>query len=170
VQKPYVEQREGGGVGHSRKIAVIGLQLYRFAGRGRLCALGRAGCPDIDRKRIDELRSGPTRSKSRLTISIRPVCTSIMSRRASLGRFLHRDRPAIDSAHRLTLCVLSASDTIGKVLKRGDIVVYESTVYPGVIEEECLSVLEKQSRSFKRTRFSPLAIRSGSIPAANGTV
>ena len=41
--------------------------------------------------------------------------------------------------------MLSASDTVGKVLKRGDIVVYESTVYPGAIEEECLPVLEKKS-------------------------
>lgn len=38
-----------------------------------------------------------------------------------------------------------ASETVGKVLKRGDIVVYESTVYPGVTEEECIPVLEKLS-------------------------
>ena len=38
-----------------------------------------------------------------------------------------------------------ASETIGKVLKKGDIVIYESTVYPGVTEEECVSVLEKVS-------------------------
>jgi UDP-N-acetyl-D-galactosamine dehydrogenase len=41
--------------------------------------------------------------------------------------------------------VLSASSTIGKVLKKGDIVVYESTVYPGCTEEECVPVLEKVS-------------------------
>ena len=38
--------------------------------------------------------------------------------------------------------VLSASETIGKVLKKGDYVVYESTVYPGCTEEDCLPVLE----------------------------
>ncbi len=38
-----------------------------------------------------------------------------------------------------------ASETVGKVLKRGDIVVYESTVYPGVTEDECVPVLEKTS-------------------------
>lgn len=38
-----------------------------------------------------------------------------------------------------------ASETIGKVLKKGDIVIYESTVYPGVTEEECVPVLEKVS-------------------------
>jgi UDP-N-acetyl-D-galactosamine dehydrogenase len=41
--------------------------------------------------------------------------------------------------------VLSASSTIGKVLKKGDIVVYESTVYPGATEEDCVPVLEKIS-------------------------
>src|SRR5271154_1974441 len=41
--------------------------------------------------------------------------------------------------------VLSASATIGKALKRGDIVVYESTVYPGATEEDCVPVLEKTS-------------------------
>ena len=41
--------------------------------------------------------------------------------------------------------VISASTTIGKVLKKGDIVVYESTVYPGATEEECVPVLEKVS-------------------------
>jgi UDP-N-acetyl-D-galactosamine dehydrogenase len=41
--------------------------------------------------------------------------------------------------------VLSASATIGRVLKKGDIVVYESTVYPGATEEDCVPVLEKTS-------------------------
>ena len=38
-----------------------------------------------------------------------------------------------------------ASETVGKVLKKGDIVIYESTVYPGVTEEECVPVLERVS-------------------------
>jgi len=41
--------------------------------------------------------------------------------------------------------MLKASETIGKVLKKGDVVIYESTVYPGVTEEECVPVLEKCS-------------------------
>lgn len=41
--------------------------------------------------------------------------------------------------------LLSASETIGKVLKKGDIIVYESTVYPGVTEEECIPMVEKTS-------------------------
>jgi len=41
--------------------------------------------------------------------------------------------------------VLSASHTVGKVLKKGDYVVYESTVYPGCTEEDCLPILEEES-------------------------
>src|SRR5690606_368506 len=41
--------------------------------------------------------------------------------------------------------LIKASETIGKVLKKGDIVIYESTVYPGATEEDCVPVLEKFS-------------------------
>ena len=41
--------------------------------------------------------------------------------------------------------LLKASEMLGKVLKKGDIVIYESTVYPGVTEDECVPVLEKHS-------------------------
>ena len=41
--------------------------------------------------------------------------------------------------------LIKASETVGSVLKRGDIVVYESTVYPGATEEECIPVLERVS-------------------------
>ena len=41
--------------------------------------------------------------------------------------------------------LIRASETIGKILKRGDIVIYESTVYPGATEEECVPVLERIS-------------------------
>ncbi|PIF60676.1 nucleotide sugar dehydrogenase [Flavobacterium sp. 11] len=52
----------------------------------------------------------------------------------------------VDKNNRPDLTPLyKASETVGKVLKKGDIVVYESTVYPGVTEEECVPVLEKIS-------------------------
>ena len=52
----------------------------------------------------------------------------------------------IDKNNRPVLTpLLKASETIGSVLKKGDIVIYESTVYPGVTEEECVPVLEKVS-------------------------
>src|SRR5690606_35408472 len=52
----------------------------------------------------------------------------------------------VDKHNRPDLTPLyKSSETVGKVLKKGDIVIYESTVYPGVTEEECIPVLERVS-------------------------
>ncbi len=61
--------------------------------------------------------------------------------------------------------VLKASETVGRILKKGDYVVYESTVYPGCTEEDCIPVLEKFSElkcgtDFK-VGFSPERINPG---------
>jgi UDP-N-acetyl-D-galactosamine dehydrogenase len=80
--------------------------------------------------------------------------------------------------------LIKASETVGKVLKQGDIVVYESTVYPGVTEDECVPVLEKVSglkfnqdffAGYSPERINPgdkehtvtkiLKVTSGSTPA-----
>lgn len=61
--------------------------------------------------------------------------------------------------------LFKASVTVGKVLKKGDIVIYESTVYPGVTEEECVPVLEKVSNLIYNKDFfcgySPERINPG---------
>ncbi len=61
--------------------------------------------------------------------------------------------------------VISASTTVGKILKKGDYVVYESTVYPGCTEEDCIPILEKESGlKFKQdfmVGFSPERINPG---------
>lgn len=61
--------------------------------------------------------------------------------------------------------VLKASETVGKILKKGDYVVYESTVYPGCTEEDCVPVLERYSklkfRSDFKAGFSPERINPG---------
>jgi UDP-N-acetyl-D-galactosamine dehydrogenase len=61
--------------------------------------------------------------------------------------------------------LLKSSETIGKILKKNDIVVYESTVYPGCIEEDCVPVLEKYSNlKFNKDFFcgySPERINPG---------
>ena len=61
--------------------------------------------------------------------------------------------------------LISASETIGKVIKKGDYVVYESTVYPGATEEDCIPVIEKIS-GLKRSvdfkfGYSPERINPG---------
>jgi UDP-N-acetyl-D-glucosamine/UDP-N-acetyl-D-galactosamine dehydrogenase len=61
--------------------------------------------------------------------------------------------------------VLKASETVGRILKKGDYVVYESTVYPGCTEEDCIPVLEKFSKlkcgSDFKVGFSPERINPG---------
>ena len=53
--------------------------------------------------------------------------------------------PIDENNHPDLMPLIKASETVGKVIKKNDIVVYESTVYPGVTEEECLPVVEKIS-------------------------
>jgi UDP-N-acetyl-D-glucosamine/UDP-N-acetyl-D-galactosamine dehydrogenase len=135
---------------HGRKIAVIGLG---YVGLPVAAAFARSGVPvtgfDIDRKRVDELRSGLDRTRevevtdlkrATLRFDHEPSCL------AEADFYIVTVPTPIDAARRPDLgAVLSASETVGKVLKRGDVVVYESTVYPGTIEGECVPVLEKKS-------------------------
>ncbi|MGB7781591.1 MAG: NAD(P)-binding domain-containing protein, partial [Pseudolabrys sp.] len=115
-------------MGHSRKIAVIGLG---YVGLPVAVAFARSGARvvgfDIDRKRVDELRSGHDH-----TFEVAPNDLNQASLRfdheparlAEADFYIVTVPTPIDSAHRPDLsAVLSASDTIGKVLKRGDIVV-----------------------------------------------
>jgi len=134
----------------SRKIAVIGLG---YVGLPVAVAFARSGVPviafDIDRKRVDELRAGldHTREVDFADLKQATLCLDHEPSRLAEADFYIVTVPTpIDGARRPDLgAILSASDTVGRVLKRGDIVVYESTVYPGAIEEECLPVLEKRS-------------------------
>lgn len=96
----------------------------------------------------------------------------------------------VDKNNRPDLTPLyKASETVAKVLKKGDIVIYESTVYPGVTEEECIPVLEKNSglkfnqdfyAGYSPERINPgdkehtvekiLKVTSGSTPEIGKTV
>ena len=135
---------------HSRKIAVIGLG---YVGRPVAVAFARTGAPvvgfDIDHNRVDEMRSGRDRTLEVTPADLRQATLRFENEPSSLTGadfYIVTVPTPIDGARRPDLgAILSASDTIGKVIKRGDIVVYESTVYPGAIEEECLPILEKKS-------------------------
>ena len=135
---------------HGRKIAVIGLG---YVGLPVAVAFARSGVPvvgfDIDRGRVDELRAGRDRTRE-----VEPAHLSQPTlvyeydpaRLAGSDFYIVTVPTPIDTANRPDLgAMLSASRTVGGVLKRGDIVVYESTVYPGAVEEDCVPVLEKAS-------------------------
>ncbi|WP_417939602.1 nucleotide sugar dehydrogenase [Flavobacterium sp. RS13.1] len=73
-------------------------------------------------------------------------CTSDIATIADCNYFIITVPTPVDKNNRPDLTPLyKASQTVGKVLKSGDIVIYESTVYPGVTEEQCVPVLEKIS-------------------------
>jgi UDP-N-acetyl-D-galactosamine dehydrogenase len=135
---------------HQRKIAVIGLG---YVGLPVAVAFARSDTPvigfDVDCKRVDELRSGRDHTLEVATADLKQATLCFdhePSRLAEADFYIVTVPTPIDGARRPDLsALLSASDTVGKVLKRGDIVVYESTVYPGAIEEECLPVLQKMS-------------------------
>ena len=135
---------------HSRKIAVIGLG---YVGLPVAVAFARTGVPvvgfDIDHNRVDELRSGRDRTLEVTPADLKQATLRFENEPSSLAGadfYIVTVPTPIDGARRPDLgAILSASDTVGKVIKRGDIVVYESTVYPGAIEEECLPILEKKS-------------------------
>jgi len=135
---------------HGRRIGVIGLG---YVGLPVAVAFARSGASvvgfDVDRKRIDELRSGHDRTREVEPEDLKQPTLHYAddpNRLADADFYIVTVPTPIDSARRPDLgAMLAASESIGAVLKRGDIVVYESTVYPGAIEEECVPVLEKRS-------------------------
>jgi len=137
-------------VAHQRKIAVIGLG---YVGLPVAVAFARAGAPvigfDIDRKRIEELRAGHDRTREVEAADLKLPALRYERNAKSLAAadfYIVTVPTPIDDERRPDLgAVLAASATVGAALKRGDIVVYESTVYPGTVEEECMPVLERKS-------------------------
>ena len=74
------------------------------------------------------------------------VCSSDIEMIRNCNFYVVAVPTPVDKNHNPDLTPLyCASTTVGKVISRGDIVVYESTVYPGVTEDECIPVVEKVS-------------------------
>ena len=115
---------------------------------------------DINTARVQELKSGkdstlevedqllqqvllnenPSKDKTGL------FCSDQLEDIADANIYIITVPTPVDKNNRPVLTPLyKSSETVGKVLKKGDIVIYESTVYPGVTEEECIPVLEKVS-------------------------
>lgn len=106
---------------------------------------------DINATRIAELSSGIDRTRevetSELTVSTGLTFTTRVDELNKANIFIVTVPTPIDEFKKPDLTpLIKASETVGKVLKRGDIVIYESTVYPGCTEEVCVPVLEKFSQ------------------------
>jgi len=105
---------------------------------------------DINQGRIDELKGGFDRTlevEAEQLKSANLLTYSAKLEELKTANFFIVTVPTpIDKNNRPDLTpLIKASETVGKVLKKGDIVVYESTVYPGCTEEDCVPVLEKHS-------------------------
>lgn len=135
---------------NDKTIAIIGLGYVglplaiEFARQRRVIGF------DIDCKRISELRAGEDRTQecaaSSLAAARNIIYTSDQSELAGAGIFIVTVPTPVDSANRPDMKpLINASRTVGKALKRGDLVIYESTVFPGATEEVCVPELERQS-------------------------
>ena len=145
---------------HKNKIAIVGLGYVGLP----LARLFATKYPvvgfDINAARVQELQSGkdstlevedqllqqvllnenPAKDKTGL------FCSNQIEDIADAKIYIITVPTPVDKNNRPVLTPLyKSSETVGKVLKKGDIVIYESTVYPGVTEEECIPVLEKVS-------------------------
>ena len=113
---------------------------------------------DINQSRIDALRQGNDNTLEIDSDTLKGVlvdaptdgiglyCTSNLSEIADCNYYIVTVPTPVDKNNRPDLTPLyKASETVAQVLKKGDIVIYESTVYPGVTEEECVPVLEEKS-------------------------
>jgi UDP-N-acetyl-D-galactosamine dehydrogenase len=135
---------------YARSIAVIGLG---YIGLPVAVAFARQGRPvigfDIDEGRVADLKSGTDRTHEIEPDDLHRHCLRFTTDVAELSpaNFYVVCVPTpIDQARRPDLtALLDASQTVAGVLKKGDIVVYESTVYPGATEEECVPLLERVS-------------------------
>ncbi len=105
---------------------------------------------DINKKRINELKEGIDGtlevSSEALKAASQLTYTSTLSDAKECNFFIITVPTPIDAYKRPDLgAVIGATESVGSILKKGDIVVYESTVYPGLTEELCVPLLEKMS-------------------------
>jgi UDP-N-acetyl-D-galactosamine dehydrogenase len=133
-----------------QKIAIIGLG---YVGLPLAVEFGKTRPVmgfDISSTRTDQLRMGQDMtlevSGEELAEAAHLIFSNDLADLADCTIFIITVPTPIDAHKRPDLTpLLKASQSIGKVLKRGDIVVYESTVYPGATEEDCVPVLESVS-------------------------
>lgn len=180
------------------KMAVIGLGYVGLPLAVEFAKKHKVFGFDIQQARIDQLKTGYDSTleiaeedlKNVLTFDCTTLkglyCTNELEKLRSCSVYIITVPTPVDKNNRPDLTpLIKASATIAKVLKKGDVVVYESTVYPGVTEDECVPILEKGSglvfnkdffAGYSPERINPgdkqhtvaniLKITSGSTPEA----
>lgn len=133
-----------------RKVSVVGLG---YVGLPVAVAFAKRGYPvvgfDIDKNRIEELRQGIDKTLEVANDDLKRntlFFTDDPNELASADfHIVTIPTPINDTNQPDLIPLVKASETIGRVLKKGDIVVYESTVFPGATEEICVPILERES-------------------------
>ena len=144
----------------TKKITVIGLG-YVGLPLARLFATKYAVVGfDLKKNRIDELRTGKDSTQEVSSDDLLAVLTSDNPPKEQTGLYLSDNindiqdsdiyivtvPTPVDKNNRPDLSALyKASETVGSVIERNNIVIYESTVYPGATEEDCIPIIEKKS-------------------------
>lgn len=134
---------------HKRKISVVGLG---YVGLPVAVAFGKQARTigfDVNETRLTELRENIDRTNE---VEAPDLASSNIAFTSDINLLAEADfhivavPTPVDDAHKPDLTpVERASESVGRALKLGDIVVYESTVYPGVTEDICVPILEKVS-------------------------
>ena len=152
------------------KIVIIGLG---YVGLPLAVAFARAFDDvvgfDVNEPKVEQLRRGmdPTGSVDNADLSASSLCVTSSEEELLGAQFYIVAVPTpVDSAHRPDLTpVIRASETVGRVMQKGAIICYESTVYPGVTEDICGPILEqisglRRGKDFK-LGYSPERINPG---------
>ena len=114
---------------------------------------------DISQKRVSEIKSGKDTTLELSDLDLEEVltssfdknktgliCTTSIDDLADCNYYIITVPTPVDDTKRPVFTpLIKASEAVGKILKKGDIVIYESTVYPGATEEVCIPVIEKTS-------------------------
>jgi UDP-N-acetyl-D-galactosamine dehydrogenase len=185
-----------------KKVAIIGLGYVGLPLAVEFAKLYPTVGFDIDKTRVDELMNGHDRTLEVENENLKKVITSDLVNLEKSGKGLFCTTAVVDieSSNFYVVTVptptdknkrpilrplIEASKSVGEVLKKGNYVIYESTVYPGVTEDECVPVLEQVSGlkynddffvGYSPERINPgdkertvtkiLKVTSGSTPAA----
>ncbi|MBO7234130.1 MAG: nucleotide sugar dehydrogenase [Paludibacteraceae bacterium] len=142
------------------KIAVIGLGYVglplaiEFGKKYSVCGF------DVNQARVEELGKGEDRTLEADLIGMKQATDLCKDTNGEVGLYFTADVEALKQCNTFIVTVptpidefnnpdlrplLKASAMLGKVIKKGDLVIYESTVYPGCTEEDCVPVLENES-------------------------
>ena len=134
------------------KIAVIGLGYVGLPLARLFSTKYQTIGFDMNQKRVESLMGGHDTTLEVTDVLLQEAldsgfkCTSNLADIRDCNFYVIAVPTPVDRNNRPDLTpLISASETVGKVISKGDIVVYESTVYPGVTEEECLPVVERVS-------------------------